>query len=80
MTILGLHVDVKISAKVDLKIEANLFGENKQEAIRTVELYKQLTPSHNQHLDYYYTSEMLKDSISTFFSDLFQKIKGFLWK
>lgn len=80
MTILGVHVDINITAKVDIKIECNLFGENKIDALRTVEIYKQLTPAHQHHLDYYYTSQMLKDSISQFFSDLFQKVKTFLLK
>lgn len=76
MTILGLKIDLK--ATVDIHVEANLFGENKYEALRTVEVYKQLTPSHQ--IKYNYTTDMLKASVTQFFSDLFHKIKGYLLK
>lgn len=80
MTILGLHIDIKIRAVVDVQVEANIFGDTKYDALRTVELYKQIKPQHEQRIDYIYTTDMLKSSISKFFSDLFQKIKGYLWK
>lgn len=80
MTILGLHINIKVRAIIDVKVEANLFGDNKYDAIRTVEVYKQLTPEHEQKIDYAYTSDMLKASVDKFFSDLFQKVKTFLLK
>ena len=80
MTILGIHIDLNIKATVDINVECNLFGENKYEAVRTVEVYKQLTPEHKHHIDYAYTSDMLKASIDKFFSDLFQKAKSYFLK
>lgn len=80
MTILGIHIDVKIRAIVDIKVEANLFGDNKYDAIRTVEVYKQLTPQHDQLIEYYYTSDMLKASIHEFITNCIRKLKGCLWK
>ena len=80
MTILGIHIDLSIKATIDVKVECNLFGDNKYDAVRTVEVYKQLTPEHKHHIDYAYTSDMLKASVNKFFSDLFQKVKTFLLK
>ena len=80
MTILGIHVDLNITAKVDIKVECNLFGNTKYDAIRTVEVYKQVTPAYKNHLDYAYTSEMLMASAEKFFKDLVQKVKSYFLK
>lgn len=72
MTLLGIH----ISTKINIKVEINVFGASKEEAPKTIQIERELTPAVN----YIYTLDQFKAHVDMGISELIKGIKSYFSK